>query len=98
MSDNSEQIAAAMACLDAFMAAFNARDVEAFEATFNFPSVRLASNALRIIERGDRLHARAARCHRARSHYSTTERTPRVDRSRPKRLSRDGVHGRRRRG
>ncbi len=43
-------IAAAMACLDAFMAAFNARDVKAFEATFNFPSVRLASNTLAIIE------------------------------------------------
>jgi hypothetical protein len=34
------------------MAAFNARDLEAFEATFNFPSVRLASNTLTLIERG----------------------------------------------
>ena len=34
------------------MTAFNARDVEAFEATFNFPSVRLASNTLTVIERG----------------------------------------------
>ena len=41
-----------MACLDAFMAAFNARDVAAFEATFNFPSVRLASNTLVILEKG----------------------------------------------
>ncbi len=47
------QIAAAMKVLDDFMAAFNARDVAAFEATFNFPSVRLASNALRLIEKGD---------------------------------------------
>jgi hypothetical protein len=39
-------------CLDDFMAAFNARDIEAFEATFNFPSVRLASNTLVVIERG----------------------------------------------
>ncbi len=41
-----------MACLDAFMAAFNARDVAAFEATFNFPSVRLASGRLVVIEPG----------------------------------------------
>ncbi|MFN3514495.1 MAG: hypothetical protein ACK41C_15715 [Phenylobacterium sp.] len=46
------EIEAAMACLDDFMAAFNARDVEAFEATFNFPSVRLASNTLTLIEPG----------------------------------------------
>jgi hypothetical protein len=53
MSDQAREIAAAMKVLDAFMAAFNARDVEAFEATFNFPSVRLASNTLRVISRGD---------------------------------------------
>lgn len=35
------------------MTAFNARDVEAFEATFNFPSVRLASNKMVILEKGD---------------------------------------------
>jgi len=46
------EVAAAMQCLDDFMAAFNGRDVKAFEATFNFPSVRLASNALVIIEPG----------------------------------------------
>ncbi len=46
------EIAAALACLDAFMAAFNARDLTAWEATFNFPSVRLASGRLTIIERG----------------------------------------------
>jgi hypothetical protein len=45
-------IAAAMTCLDDFMTAFNARDLAAFEATFNFPSVRLASNTLAIIEPG----------------------------------------------
>jgi hypothetical protein len=57
MPDHAAPIAeapidAAMACLNAFMAAFNARDVKAFEATFNFPSVRLASNTLAIIEPG----------------------------------------------
>jgi hypothetical protein len=34
------------------MAAFNARDLAAFEATFNFPSVRLASGHLAVIEPG----------------------------------------------
>ncbi len=52
MTENIAEIAAAMRCLDDFMAAFNARDVDAFEATFNFPSVRLASNTLTLIERG----------------------------------------------
>ena len=42
----------AMVCLDDFLAAFNARDLQAFEATFNFPSVRLASNTLVIIQPG----------------------------------------------
>jgi len=46
-------VTAAEACLDAFMAAFNARDLAAWEATFNFPSVRLASGTLTIIKRGD---------------------------------------------
>jgi hypothetical protein len=52
MTEHIAEIAAAMRCLDDFMAAFNARDVEAFETTFNFPSVRLASNTLVLIERG----------------------------------------------
>ena len=47
------EVAAAQAVLDAFMAAFNARDVKAFEATFNFPSVRLASQGLVILNAGD---------------------------------------------
>jgi len=47
-----EEIAAAMRCLDDFMAAFNARDLAAWEKTFNFPSVRLASNTLVVIEPG----------------------------------------------
>jgi hypothetical protein len=52
MADHSAEIAAAQKCLDDFMAAFNARDLPAFEKTFNFPSVRLASNTLVILEPG----------------------------------------------
>lgn len=47
------EIEAALKCLDDFMAAFNARDIAAYDATFNFPSIRLASNNLRIINKGD---------------------------------------------
>ena len=53
MTDNTAAIAAAMACLDAFMAAFNARDVAGWDQTFNFPSVRLASNRMVILQAGD---------------------------------------------
>ena len=52
MTEHADAIAGAMQCLDAFMTAFNARDVKAFEATFNFPGVRLASNKMVIIEAG----------------------------------------------
>jgi len=45
--------AAAMQVLDDFMTAFNARDVEAFEKTFNFPSIRLASAKLITLNKGD---------------------------------------------
>ena len=38
----AEAVRAAQGVLDAFMTAFNARDIPAWEATFNFPSVRLA--------------------------------------------------------
>lgn len=57
MADNSAAIAAAQKCLDDFMAAFNARDIEAWDATFNFPSVRLASDTLVILEKGTRTPA-----------------------------------------
>jgi hypothetical protein len=57
MSRNEQSEAAAMACLDAFMTAFNGRDMKAFEQTFNFPSIRLASNTMRIINRGDQTQA-----------------------------------------
>lgn len=46
------EIAAAQDRLDAFMKAFNARDVTAFEATFNFPHVRFASGKVTIINPG----------------------------------------------
>lgn len=46
------EIAEAQACLDAFMKAFNARDVSAFEATFNFPHVRFASGKVTVINPG----------------------------------------------
>ncbi len=41
----------AMRLLDEFMAAFNARDLKAWEATFNYPSVRLASGRVAVIEK-----------------------------------------------
>jgi hypothetical protein len=50
MSEHAEAIAAAEKVLDDFMAAFNARDIAAWRKTFNFPSVRLASNTLVIID------------------------------------------------
>lgn len=52
-ADYPDQVAAAQKVLDAFMTAFNARDVEAFEATFNFPSIRLASGRLITLNKGD---------------------------------------------
>jgi hypothetical protein len=52
MAEFQTSIDAAMACLDAFMIAFNARDLPAWEKTFNFPSIRLASNTMVIIEPG----------------------------------------------
>ena len=50
---HAEAIRAAQQVLDDFMAAFNARDIPAFEKTFNFPSARLASQGLVIIQKGD---------------------------------------------
>ena len=52
MTEHADAIAGANTCLDAFMDAFNARDLAAWEKTFNFPSVRLASGTLAIIEPG----------------------------------------------
>ena len=47
---NQRSVDAAMKVLDDFMSAFNARDIAAWQETFNFPSVRLASNTLVIID------------------------------------------------
>ena len=52
-ADYPEAVAAAQKVLDDFLAAFNARDIPAFEATFNFPSARLASQGLVILNKGD---------------------------------------------
>ena len=46
----TESEAAALLCLDEFMAAWNARDVAAWAATFNYPSVRIASGRVVLIE------------------------------------------------
>ena len=54
MTNDADEVAAATQCLDNFMIAFNARDIAALDATFNFPSVRLASNTMTLIERGSR--------------------------------------------
>ncbi|HWA03277.1 MAG TPA: hypothetical protein VG819_07080 [Rhizomicrobium sp.] len=74
MADDAGPAAAAQKCLDDFMAAFNARDVEAFEATFNFPSVRLASNRLVILNRGDMTPERFAQGALQEWHHSAWER------------------------
>ena len=50
MPHNAQSVAAAMQCLDDFMAAFNARDIPAWRKTFNFPSVRLHSNTMTIFD------------------------------------------------
>jgi hypothetical protein len=50
---DADAIRAAQDVLDAFMTAFNAQDIPAWEETFNFPSARLASQGLVIINKGD---------------------------------------------
>ncbi|HEX3674914.1 MAG TPA: hypothetical protein VHU87_11630 [Rhizomicrobium sp.] len=74
MSEHAGAIAAAMAVLDDFMAAFNARDLAAWDATFNFPSVRLASNKLVLINAGDHKPEMFARGALAEWHHSAWER------------------------
>lgn len=49
-----EAVAAAMATLDRFMAALNARDEAGLNESFNFPHVRIAGGKVRTFEkRGD---------------------------------------------
>ncbi len=74
MNANPRSKAAALECLDEFMAAFNARDLVAFEQTFNFPSVRLASNTLVIIEPGYHKREMFERGALADWHHSAWER------------------------
>ena len=50
---DAEAIRAAQGVLDAFMTAFNARDIPAWADTFNFPSVRLSGEGLLILNKGD---------------------------------------------
>lgn len=47
----TESESQALALLDEFMRAFNARDLEAWEATFHHPHVRIASGRLTLIEK-----------------------------------------------
>ena len=63
-----DAVAGAEACLDAFMAAFNARDLAAWEKTFNFPSVRLASGPMAM--------SAATKSSRTRSFISTISARP----------------------
>ena len=74
MSEHADAIAAAMKVLDDFMAAFNARDLVAWDATFNFPSVRLASNKLVLINAGDHRPEMFAKGALAEWHHSGWDR------------------------
>ncbi|MDK1022553.1 MAG: hypothetical protein QGD90_13065 [Candidatus Hydrogenedentes bacterium] len=49
-AEEEDQVAAAMTSLDEFMAAFNARDMEAWSKTLNYPHVRIASGTVRVWE------------------------------------------------
>lgn len=49
---NDVAIASALKLLDDYMAAFNARDADAFEATFNHPHVTIGRGAPVVTERG----------------------------------------------
>ncbi|MEM7020799.1 MAG: hypothetical protein AAF512_26085 [Pseudomonadota bacterium] len=40
-----------MKVMDEFMTTFNSRDVAAWEGTFNFPHVRIASNQVKVLEK-----------------------------------------------
>ncbi len=53
-TEHAESVAGALAALDAFMAALNARDEAGLNAAFNFPHVRIAGSKVAIFEkRGD---------------------------------------------
>ncbi|MEE4297983.1 MAG: hypothetical protein V2J24_00960 [Pseudomonadales bacterium] len=48
--DTESPEASALAVLDDFMTAFNARDLEAWEATYHFPHFRMADGRLTVLE------------------------------------------------
>jgi hypothetical protein len=50
MTDGSDDVAAAMATADEFLATFNALDAAGHAATLGYPHVRLASGTVRIWE------------------------------------------------
>lgn len=50
-AEDREAEASAMGVLDGFMEAFNARDVEAFEAQLHFPHYRIAGGSVSVLER-----------------------------------------------
>jgi hypothetical protein len=60
MPSAREVAAAALKVLEDYMAAFNARDFEAFEATINHPHVSLGAGAPVVTERGRPIPAWAA--------------------------------------
>lgn len=49
----TESEAQAMKLLDDFMTAFNARDLDAYAARFNYPSVRLAGGKVVVLDGPD---------------------------------------------
>ena len=53
MTEHPAAINAAMKCLDDFLAAFNARNPEAYAKTFNLPTVRIASGKMVILNKED---------------------------------------------
>jgi hypothetical protein len=57
MTRNAESEKQALEVIDAFMAAFNARDPAAFAATLNYPHVRVASGAVTVVNSPEE-HAR----------------------------------------
>ena len=56
--ENEQAVAAAMQTLDDFMLAFNARDMDAWSATLNYPHVRFASGTVTTFPTRDAFTAR----------------------------------------
>ena len=90
--------AAALAVLDAYMAAFNARDLAAFTATINFPHVSVGAAEITVTEAGGRIPAFAATDPSSGWSYSTLDRARVVHADADKvhidaRITRHGVDG-----